>query len=195
MFGLSVFNVVGKIANIIRLVICVGLLVSAVVTLLIAIGIFTSASVSSGLLYAMVVITVVGMITVAFDCSTSQWLIQKVLSRLTEDVSRFEADLAIGEQQLKEREKQLKQSADQIKRQEIIIADITLIQSNMSNLVTSLVDAHRDGLNINELFTANLHKFDFLLSKMTDQVFTEMDLNDNGAVERNEYLIYVNKMK
>lgn len=192
LFGLTVFNVVGKIANLIRLIICVGLGISAVVVFLIAAGIISGIS---GLLYGMAVITLIGAGMLIFDGSTAQWLVQKVLNRLTQDITRFEADLKESRQQIELRAEQLQQSAEQIEKQEVIIGNITLIQTNMSALVTSLMNAQRQGVDLNELFTANLHKFDFLLGKMTEQVYNEMDMDKNGMIDREEYLIYVNKIR
>lgn len=192
LFGLTVFNVVGKIANIIRLIICIGLGISAIVIFLIGAGIISGLS---GLLYGMAIITLIGAGMLIFDGSTAQWLVQNVLNRLTEDISRFEVDLKESRQQIEERAEQLKQSAEQIAKQEVIIGNITLIQTNMSTLITSLMNAQRQGVDLNELFTANLHKFDFLLGKMTEQVYNEMDMDKNGMIDREEYLIYVNKIR
>jgi hypothetical protein len=149
----------------------------------------------SGILYGMAVISIIGAGMLLFDGSTAQWLVQNVLNRLTQDISRFEADLKESRFQIDQRAEQLKESAEQIEKQEAIIGNITLIQTNMSALVTSLMNAQQHGIDINELFTANIHKFDFLLGKMTEQVYTEMDMDKNGMIDRNEYLIYVNKIR
>lgn len=63
MCGLSVFSVVGEIANIIRMIICLCLIGGAILMALIALSVITSTTA----LWAAVVIAIAGSITVAFD--------------------------------------------------------------------------------------------------------------------------------
>lgn len=157
--------------------------------------------------YFVAVLAIISAICIGFDSATSQWLVQKVLNELSQDVANFERDLdefkndlAIAETQIKQRDSQLlqsaeqiKQSAEQIKKQEVIISNIKLIQVNMSALLSSMMDAHSEGVNLNDLFRANLDKFDLLLGHMAKGTFNDMDMNKNGLIDINEFMIYVNK--
>jgi len=192
MCGLSVFGVVGSIANIIRTVICICLLASVVVIFIIATGALVDWLISSKILYAVAVVALIGVVAIAFDSSTSQWLIQKVLKELSQSVSELEADLKrLGEdlkrsaQQIAQRDEQLVESAAQLKKQDVIVTNLTLIQNNMSALVTSLMNAHSDGADLNAIFAEHLHKFEQELDRL------EQFANNFTRDKPKEFQIYV----
>lgn len=149
--------------------------------------------------YFIAAVAAVGAICVAFDSATSQWLVQKVLNQLSSDVLVLENNLKVlgeqlheGQKQIDERERQLKESAEQIIKQSKIIGDITLVQNNMSALVTSLLHAQQDGVNLNELFKQHLNKFETLLNNMTD--FAKKNHLIDTSKQRgmpSAYLIYI----
>jgi DNA repair exonuclease SbcCD ATPase subunit len=132
--------------------------------------------------YFLAVVAAIGAICVAFDSATSQWLVQKVLNQLSTDVLKLENNLKVlngqleeGRIQIDEREaqlqksaQQLQESAQQLAKQKLIISDLTLVQGNMSALLTSLMAAQQDGVNLNELLRQNLNKFEQLLNNMTE---------------------------
>ena len=182
MCGLTAFSVVGKLANIVRMIICICLIGGAILMALIALSILTSTTV----VWIVVVIAVAGSVTVAFDSSMSQWLIQKVLNRLSADVSRLEDQLELGQQQLDQRQKQ-------IEKQEQIIVDLATVKTKMGSLINTLTAAQANGEDMNRLFEKNLGKFDKLLAKWSTEMFSDMDINQNGIVDFEEFEQYTNK--
>lgn len=137
-------------------------------------------------------VAAIGAICVAFDSATSQWLVQKVLNQLSTDVLALEKSLKVlngqleeGRIQLDERQAQLKESAEQITKQRIIIGDLTLVQTNMGALLTSLMNAQQDGVNLNELLRQNINRFETLLNNMTEYA------NKNHLIEKQRALFSV----
>jgi methyl-accepting chemotaxis protein len=201
MCGLSVFNIVGSIANVIRTIICICLLASVIIIILIAAGVFVDWLISSKILYVVAFIGLIGVITIAFDSSTSQWLIQKVLNQLSHDVSRLETsldhldqDLKTSAEQLKKRDEQLVQSAAQIKKQDAIVTNLTVIQNNMSALVTSLMNANADGADLNAIFAEHLKKFEQQLERLEKFADAYVDHNNNNkSIDFNEFQIYISQ--
>lgn len=189
MCGLTAFSVVGKIANIIRMIICIGLIGGAILMALIALSVITATTV----LWVAVIIAVAGSVTVAFDSSMSQWLIQKVLNRLSADVSRLEEDIETLSDQLKEGQQQLNQRQEQIKKQEQIISDLATVKTKMGSLINTLTAAQANGEDMNRLFEKNLGKFDKLLEKWSTEMFADMDINQNGVIDFEEFEQYTNK--
>lgn len=200
MCGLSVFNIVGSIANIIRTIICICLLASVIVIFVIATGVLVDWLISSKILYVVAVIGLIGVVTIAFDSSTSQWLIQKVLNQLSHDVTRLETslnhldqDLKESGKQIKKRDEQLAQSEAQIKKQDAIVTNLTVIQNNMSALVTSLMNAHCDGADLNAIFSEHLKKFEQQLERL--EKFADTFTHDHNAksIDLNDFQIYISK--
>lgn len=116
----------------------------------------------------------------------SQWLIQKVLNRLSHDVSRLEDQLEKGQQQLDQREKQ-------IQKQERIISDLELVKTKMGSLINSLAAAQANGEDMNRLFEKNLGRFDKLLSKWSAEMFSDMDIDQNGVIDFEEFENFTKK--
>jgi hypothetical protein len=110
--SLKALSVVGTIANIIRTVFAIGLAVAALLTVLRITGVF--AVTTTGVLWAVVIIEIACIVLILFDASTAQWLVEKVLTRLSDDVDRFETDLAESSRQLKARDIQLETQQEQI---------------------------------------------------------------------------------
>ncbi len=92
---------IGSFANIIRIIVCVLLAISAIVILLVAARVFVDGILSSKLLYFVAIMVVIGSIGFAFDGATSQWLVQKVLQKLSLEVNILTKDIKIFEDKLR----------------------------------------------------------------------------------------------
>lgn len=127
----TAYSAIGKLANIIRMILCIGLCISGIVIVIIASGSLVDALVSSKILYVVFAVVLVGGIMLAFDGSTAQWLVQKVLSELTADVARLEGDLTRLEVDIKLFEEQLKESRLQIQQrdEQIVKSEEQIVKS------------------------------------------------------------------
>lgn len=215
---LSAFSVVGNIATAVRMIVLIGLVAGFILTLLIAANILVSSIISIKVLYVVAVIELIAAIMIIFDASTAKWLIERVLKRLTKDVirlesdlDRFEADLKESADQIRKRDEQLRQTSLQIEKMNTNImrleSDIheskiqlskreeqlerqEIVQNNMKMLLASMIDANKDGVDLNELLRKNINKLEFLLSAMSKEKFGEIDQNQDGVISYDEFEIY-----
>lgn len=207
-------TVVGKIANFIRVLVALGLLAATITLGLIAGGVIPPNSIG-GPSMAFSIIVAIGCAMVFFDASTAQFLVQVVLTRLSQEVDRLHG-IAIdlrrttkrlqGEvdnfsknneefrKSLEKREKQLENAKKQISEQEDIISDLQVVQANAQNLLQSLIKFGNKTENFDKILTEHMDNLgntakvmEALTDRMTDQYFEQMDEDGDGEIDADEY--------
>lgn len=180
---LGAYNVIGKASNIIRILVALCLLTNAVICLLYGFGFISQLT---QLLLVMGIFAGIGSCTMFFDSAAMQWIVQKVLLRLTADIVEFEKGMETMHTNLAESQQQIK--------------NLTLIKNQMSDLITSLIDAHKTGIDLNAMFKSHLDSFQKELARLEKlaviteaRVFNEMDVNHDGVVNHQEFLVFVQK--
>lgn len=187
--GITAMNLVGNFALFIRMLIALGITFAGTTMLALAVG-FT---VPSPVLWTCFSVQVVAIIVISCDAAAVKWMVEKLLNELSKDVLSLKQSLATSAAQISQRDEQLAKGDAQIKSQELLIEKSAIIQANMKTLLESLMSAGAEGANLNKLFSANLDKFDKLLSKLSSTTFTDIDSNSDGVIDPNEFRIYTSR--
>lgn len=252
--GCQALTFVGTIANVLRMCVCVALFVCAIVIFMAACKII----ISTELLFVVAVISLIGGVSVAFDGATSQWLVQKVLVKLSHSVAQFEADIkqfeidlqtsanqiqlrneqlahqttliaqqaqqlakhkqlitqhehllaqneqliAIQENEITTRDNQLREQGLLITKQNEQLANVKTIQSNMSVLLASLIQAQSNDADMNDVFRANLEmmqqqlkQLELLKMGLVHESFDAIDADHDHIVTETEFTQFIHSKK
>jgi hypothetical protein len=193
--GLTAFNVVGRLANIIRLVMAIGLAASAILVFLIASGIL--ATVLPIILYVSAGLQICATVTIVFDLSTAKWLIEKVLTTLTQDIYKLEAAVSELNSNVDKLEKinddlevsvrradvQIHERELQIRKAELQIDQFTMELVDMKSIKTQLqatVEKQHAQLENNAMISANMQQ---LLSSMLSAQASGEDMNAHFSLQ------------
>ena len=176
-------TIVGKVANIIRTVVAFGLLAATIALGLIATGALSPDSIASAST-AFCIIVAAGCAMVFFDASTAQFLVQVVLTQLSNEVDRlhgialnlrgsvdrlngevdkFDSNNKIFQESLEKKAKQLSIAQKnlevmktQIAKQDGIIKDLGMVQANAQNLLQSLMKYGNKTENFDKILTEHV---------------------------------------
>lgn len=186
-----------KLSRIIRLLVAAMLLASFGITIAVAYNFGIGIMRDSGILYASATFCIIGAFSIIFDTFGVNWIVERVLNQLSSDVvkletdlKRFENDLSVMEQNnanLTQNNQKLASLNIELKNE---TSKLALINSNMKVLISSLMDAQSEGVNLNELISQNLNKLEVLVNDVAKMQFANLDINHDGVVTPDEFALF-----